>query len=257
MQLLTDNAWQKVLDLSHRYSVSTDAVTTLLQAVANGNGTMAQFYHNELGGGGQWMMGGMTMVGDMFNHSLKARVDGLCMELSNLLQQNPFVPRPPSSGDRGGTGSNWWPAEFGSPSSSGGQNNIRYAYFSYPHRLVVEINGQVTIYDTLGHQIGGVSQQQGGDTSLTFSSQFGTVRVTDLPIISSNGVPQNPPPQNNFIPTHSNHASPHAAFPNSAQNTPQENDIFSKIERLAELQRKGIISNEEFSAKKSELLSRL
>jgi hypothetical protein len=40
---------------------------TLLQALVNSNGTMAQFSHWELGGGGQWMRGGMTMVGDMFN----------------------------------------------------------------------------------------------------------------------------------------------------------------------------------------------
>jgi hypothetical protein len=37
----------------------------------------------------------------------------------------------------------------------------------------------------------------------------------------------------------------------------QEVDIFAKIERLAELQQKGILSPEEFVAKKAELLSRL
>ena len=61
---------------SIRYSVSTDAVVTLLQSLVDGDGTMAQFNHRELGGGGQWMPGGMTMVGDMFNHGLKAKVEG-------------------------------------------------------------------------------------------------------------------------------------------------------------------------------------
>jgi hypothetical protein len=42
------------------------------------------------------MLGGMTMVGDMFNYSLKAKVDGLCSELSQLLSQQPFVPVPVS-----------------------------------------------------------------------------------------------------------------------------------------------------------------
>ena len=37
----------------------------------------------------------------------------------------------------------------------------------------------------------------------------------------------------------------------------QEVDIFAKIERLAELQQRGIVSPEEFAAKKAELLSRL
>ena len=39
--------------------------------------------------------------------------------------------------------------------------------------------------------------------------------------------------------------------------TAQEADIFAKIERLADLQQKGILSAEEFAAKKAELLSRL
>ncbi|MEI7894964.1 MAG: transglutaminase family protein, partial [Myxococcales bacterium] len=53
MQKLTSDGQQRISDLAQRYGVSTDAVTTLLQAVVNGNGTMAQFYHQELGGGGQ------------------------------------------------------------------------------------------------------------------------------------------------------------------------------------------------------------
>jgi Short C-terminal domain len=39
--------------------------------------------------------------------------------------------------------------------------------------------------------------------------------------------------------------------------TAQETDIFAKIERLADLHQKGILSPEEFAAKKAELLSRL
>ena len=65
---------------------------TLLQALLNSKGTMAQFDHRELGGAGQWMPGGMTMVGDMFNHGLKAKVDGLCSDLSQILAGQPFVP---------------------------------------------------------------------------------------------------------------------------------------------------------------------
>jgi hypothetical protein len=40
------------------------------------------------------MRGGMVMVGDMFNHALKAKVDGLCSELSSLLAAYPFQPVP-------------------------------------------------------------------------------------------------------------------------------------------------------------------
>ena len=53
---------------------------------------MVEFDHRELGGAGQWMPGGMTMVGDMFNHGLKAKVDGLCSDLSQILAGQPFVP---------------------------------------------------------------------------------------------------------------------------------------------------------------------
>jgi hypothetical protein len=43
----------------------------------------------------------------------------------------------------------------------------------------------------------------------------------------------------------------------SRAETAQETDIFTKIERLADLQKKGILSAEEFATKKAELLSRL
>ena len=107
MQKLTDQGSQKINDLAQRYGVSTDAVMALLQALINGNGTMAQFNHHELGGSGQWSQGGMTMVGDMFNNVLKAKVDGLCTEISRLLAQQPFA-LPPwvASRSRRGDGSN-------------------------------------------------------------------------------------------------------------------------------------------------------
>ena len=92
MPRLTDQGLQKINDLAQHYGVSADAVMTLLQALLNSKGAMAQFDHRELGGAGQWMPGGMTMVGDMFNHGLKAKVDGLCSDLSQSLAGQPFVP---------------------------------------------------------------------------------------------------------------------------------------------------------------------
>ena len=56
-----------------------------------GHGTMAQFNHPELGGMGQWTQSGMTMVGTLFDHGLKARVDALCTELAALLRQQPSI----------------------------------------------------------------------------------------------------------------------------------------------------------------------
>src|SRR5262245_63250135 len=85
MRELTPEGQQQVTDLAQRYGVSIDAVMTLLRALVHGQGTMSQFEHRELGGRGQWMPGGMVMVGDMFNQALKTTVDGLCTELSRLL----------------------------------------------------------------------------------------------------------------------------------------------------------------------------
>lgn len=272
MQQLTPEGLKKINELSQKYQVSNDAVMTLLQALINGNGSMAQFNHPELGGSGQWMSGGMTMVGDMFNNALKATVDGLCIELSNLLMNQNFTLTSSSSqfqsqgGQQQGFSGNyssssgnepvslfvpstssghWWPNDLGSPTATGAQNQVRYAYFANSRRLAIDINGQVSVYDTLDHQIGGVSQQQGGGSSVIFTSQYGTVDVLNLPIISGPGTLQksSSPTTSNAQPVNTNNPSP--------------TDIFATIERLAELKEKGLISEEEFATKKSELLERL
>jgi hypothetical protein len=104
LQELTDQGRQRIDELAKRYSVSSGAVMTLLRALVNSNGDMAQFNHPELGGGGQWMRGGMTMVGDMFNYGLKSKVDGLCSELSQLLAQHAVPSELPVAVTR------WWSA---------------------------------------------------------------------------------------------------------------------------------------------------
>ena len=49
MQQLTKQGRQRIAELAQRYSVSTDAVLTLLQSLVNSSGTMAQLNHRELG----------------------------------------------------------------------------------------------------------------------------------------------------------------------------------------------------------------
>lgn len=73
---------------SIRHSVSTDAVRTILRALRSGGGTMAQFSHSDFGGMSQWSPG-MTMVGDMFNNSLKSKLDTICTELAAYVAQAP------------------------------------------------------------------------------------------------------------------------------------------------------------------------
>jgi hypothetical protein len=252
MQEFTQAALQRMDDIANRNGVSRDAVATLLRAVANGGGGMAQFSHPELGGMGQWSQGGMIMVGDMFNQGLKHRVDSLCNEVAGLLREmNPFVARPVGT-DGQGFGGNWWPAELGSPSSSGGQNDMRYAYFPGARRLAVQFGGILRLYDTGRYQILGVSQQQGTDRSLTFSSDWGTVRLGDLVQLDAHGAPLQQPPLS--PPAPASHApEPHHAAPPPANG----GNPLAMIEQLAALRQKGILTDEEFTAKKAELLSRL
>ena len=285
MKQLTPEGQQIINNIAQRYNFSPDAVFSMLQSVINGNGSMAQFNHPEFGCSGQWMRGGMIMLGDMFNNGLKNSVGGLCQELSNLIANQPGLiqtgsfqsqnqgtqqqsnfggnqQQQNSSGPTGavslfvpppaGSSGNWWPAGLQFPSSTGSQNNVRYAYFATIRRLAIEVNGHVTLYDTLDHQIGGFSQQQSIGGSITFTSQYGLVDVKTLPIISTDNVPVQTPVQNqpapNFIQNNP---------VNNAQDANQEADIFGALEKLAHLKDKGILSDAEYSAKKAELLARL
>jgi hypothetical protein len=299
MPQLTPAGQTAIQDVAQRHGFSFDAVQSMLQSVINGNGSMAQFSHPEFGGSGQWMQGGMTMIGDMFNNYLKGRVDNLCAELARLVGSQPDLIRSGSfqsqtqngntavnswgaSASSGGTANpnslfvsapaqpDWWGPELKFPNSSGGQNGMRYAWFSQARRLAIESNGNVTIYDTLDHQIGGVSQQSGSQTP-AFSSQYGYVDLSCLPVVSVNGVapiaPTSPAPA--FTPASNssaynnggyNNAAPayHSAPSNSASSgSGGESDIFASLEKLAALQSRGILTEQEYAAKKAELLSRL
>lgn len=246
MQELTQAAQQRIADIAARHGVSRDAVLTLLRAVSQGGGGMAQFSHPELGGMGQWSRGGMTMVGDMFNGGLRSRVDDLCNALANLLREmNPFAPPAPvrGGGSGDGSGGGWWPEGLGSPAASGAQDDMRYAYFPAARRLAVQQDGQTRLYDTAQHSIFGVSQQQGGGRSLRFASDHGTVRVEELRQVDG------PPPPSAWPPG----PAPFQAPPPAGDGA----EVLAVIEKLADLRARGILTYEEFSTKKAELLRRL
>ncbi len=276
MKQLTPEGQQIINQLAQRYNFSSDAVFSLLLSVINGNGSMAQFSHPEFGGSGQWMRGGMIMLGDMFNNGLKNSVGNLCQELANLIanepnliqtgsfqsqrqgnqeqanyansQQNPPASANPVSLFVPGDSQNWWSSiglQF--PNSTGAQNNIRYAYFASIRRLAIQLNGDITLYDTLNHQIGGFSQQQSGDASLTFTSQYGLVNIKSLPVISINNVAVQTPNSQISLPV----------VADSLPSFSQETDIFGAIEKLAILKEKAILTENEFNSKKAELLARL
>ena len=279
-QQLSADGRRVVDELSQRHGVSPEAVTTLLHALVNSNGSMAQFSHPDLGGMGQWSRGGMVMVGDMFNDALKQRVNALCTDLSQEIGRHQLLQEPAhrsaqasgsSSSSNIGSGSSgaWWPDNLGRPSSTGAQNNMRYACFPDTRRLAIDVGGHVTVYDTADHQITGFGQQQSGDASLSLTSQRGVVRVADLAIVSPVQVAASASPKGQtFRPTpvdeagnavkrepanHDLSAAASAGLPSH----PSHEQIIAAIERLAELKDKGILSEQEFAAKKAELLSRL
>ncbi|MCO8124461.1 SHOCT domain-containing protein [Stieleria sp. TO1_6] len=295
MPSLSSSGEQLVQSLASRYGLSTDAVTHMLVAVSNGNGSMAQFNHPEFCGAGQWMRGGMTMVSDLFNNNLKCLVNNLCSDISSELanhQTSPFSGSFQSQSQNGNTAqsqasgqmgsanslfvpdpsSNWWPSELGSPSSLGSQNSLRYAYFANSHRLAVTTGGTPWVYDTLDHQINGFSQQQGGGQSITFTSQYGTVDLSTLPVVSRDGTapldpPAQPAPQTNQPAVNqpavnqpespSGNDSQPSNIPSAASVSEGGEDIIATLERLGSLKDKGYITEEEFASKKSELLGRL
>lgn len=208
---------------------------------------MAQFNIPELGGSGQWMKGGMTMVGEMFNHNVKAKVEQLGNQLSLLIaSEELFLNNLKESPSNFRMAENWWPTDLGTPSSSGSQNNLRYAFFPATNRLAVDEQGVLTVYDTLDHHISGVSQQQGNGTTVTFTSQHGRIDLNRLPVVSVNGR------KTEYV-----HGP---AEPLQTEAPARERDsasIFNAIEKLANLKEKGILTQKEFDEKKSELLSRL
>ncbi|WP_165218857.1 SHOCT domain-containing protein [Affinirhizobium pseudoryzae] len=278
MQGLSDDTRRVLGDIARQYGVSEDAALAMLLAVQRGQGTMAQFNIGELGGSGQWMLGGMTMVGDMFNYGLKNTVDGLCNALSQALSSGRI--HLPSVG---GAASAWWPQWLGSPSSTGAQNDSAYAVFPSHRRLAIKDGGGVHLYDTGDHFISGVGQQQGSNTGLTFSSQYGSFSVSSLRHVDD-GAPSPTPvaeveaggfrsdgslaasPQPEMadtvsieptaIPAIQPPASP-TAPPATAAPMADSTAILALIEKLAALREAGILTDAEFTAKKTELLSRL
>ena len=77
----------------------------------------------------------------------------------------------------------WWPEELGEqPSSAGGQNEMRYAFFGDRHRLAVDTGaGTVQVYDTGDQRISSVQQDQSSSgRKVTFTSQQGEVDLATL-----------------------------------------------------------------------------
>jgi hypothetical protein len=177
-----------IAQLAKRHSVSPAAVQVVLAALRKGGGRMAQFSHADFGGMSQWSPG-MSMVGDMFNTQLKAKLDALCSDIAAHLDSSGTAGSTRSASEevsyRSTAGSSdWWPSELGRPGAVGAQNDLRYAVFPETRRLVIDDHGAISVYDTGEHRIFGVAQAQSSERTISFTSQDGLVKVADLPKIA-------------------------------------------------------------------------
>jgi hypothetical protein len=171
--------------VASRHSISADAVRTILGALRAGGGTMAQFSHADFGGMSQWSPG-MTMVGDMFNHSLKSKLDAICTDLAAYAAERSSTDGREANEVSYRSSSKpasdfWWPNHLGTPSAVGAQNDLQYAVFPGAQRLAIKDGDHLEIYDTAKHRIFGVAQAQSTDRILSFRSQDGLVRLSALP----------------------------------------------------------------------------
>ncbi|MES1931724.1 hypothetical protein T35B1_03886 [Salinisphaera shabanensis T35B1] len=265
MASTTSTSEPRLEALAQRYGFSVEAAHVLNKAVMQGHGNMASFNHPELGGAGQWMRGGLLMIEDAFNHELKARVDALCHALGECVDKPGASPTAFASQRQSQTQSSadgddnvfeyagspssgaWWPERLGQPNATGQQNDLHYAYFAAPQRLAIRMGDRISIHDTGDHRITGVSQQQGNSLlSLSFTSQHGPVALASLPVVQRFG-------SGNAAPEHVSRAPQASTQAGTADNA----HIFDAIERLGDLKSKGLLSEDEFAAKKQELLARL
>lgn len=232
---LTTETRERLAGIAQAHGFAPQTAEGMLEALRRGGGAQAQFDLPEAGGMGQWSSGGMLMIGQMFDSGLKARVQALIADLLPLAQSLPQ--------DRGHGGDGDWPAELGRPGASGAQGDMRYAVFPDTRRLAIRRGGRLSVHDTGDHRIGGVSQQQGGGGGLTFSSQHGPVALDSLAPVPMPGDTQPDPAP----------SAPQA--PERAHD--KDGSIPAMIEELHGLFTRGVLTREEFEAKKADLLARM
>jgi hypothetical protein len=176
-------------EIAARYLIPEEKVREIYGQLQANGGTQCQFECVQLGGPVQWMPG-MVMTSRLHDHDLRARVDGLCSELCAIVRgmdtaapaafrRDADAPPAASRVDLP-AGESWWPATLGSPTASGDQNGVRYAYFPDKHRLLLQEGARIDAYDTQDYRLTGVAQQQGHTRSITFNSDHGPVPLSQF-----------------------------------------------------------------------------
>lgn len=119
------------------------------------------------------------------------------------------------------------------------QGEAAYAWFPQARRLAVRHRGRVTVYDTGAHAITGLSQAGDAERPVRLRAGGREIDLADL-------VPAEAAARDRTTPR---------VADAGAEHHPQ--DPLATIERLAGLRASGVLTQEEFAAKKTELLARL
>ncbi len=237
MSCLKPHTEQIAAELAQRHRFSMEAVQHMIRAVDAGWGGMAAFDHPEFSGSGQWMQGGMILLSGPFNYSLRARIDTLCSEIAAIHKADG-----PLTDDSPQAGAPAWPEYLGTPNVSGSQDDLHYAWFADQRRLALRRRGQLQVFDTGEHRISGVAQQQShGHGNIQFTSQYGPIALASLTPVDD---------------TATKTGEGIIGSPSSPKRRASD-DILAAIEHLGELRERGLLTEDEFNAKKTELLSRL
>ncbi|MCU0392081.1 MAG: hypothetical protein MUE81_13260 [Thermoflexibacter sp.] len=165
---------KEIEKIAKKYEVSVGAIMMLVSGLQSTNGNQVQFNHPDLGGLGQWQLG-MVMIGDMFNHTLKMKINEICQELA-LLVRNEKINPPKKSVIQN------FDSIHGKPAFKGSQNNLHYAYYPEKNLFILEQYGIVEKYNTEGYQIVGLSQQQSNFTQdIQLQTDKGSITIANLP----------------------------------------------------------------------------
>jgi hypothetical protein len=152
----------------------------------------------------------------------------------------------------------WWPPELGTPSATGAQNTLRYALFPAAQRLAVDRDGRVSVHDSGDLQLSGCSQS-GDSGEVRFTTSDGaTIPLSSLPEA------QLPPPATVTRPSAPTETAEMAEItqppePESSRAAPAPSPaaVLEALAKLGEIKDMGVLTAEEFAAKKAELLRRL
>ena len=287
MRNLTPAGQQLIEEAAQRHGFSTDAVMSMLESVIRGNGSMAQSRTPNLVAPANGCFGGMTMVSDMFNNYLKGRVDGLCSELSRLIASQPDMIRSGSfqSQSQGIQRQDGGGLQHQQSAGYGGSNQQQTAAGPVGHRepvcsgrprhlwrlvarrslgspTVPVLRTTSAMPSSHGPAPGHRSEWQGDGIRHARSPDQRVLaaaiprRIPHLCEPARPGCRRHPP---GCLGRWGSAAGVAARAGGARQHSSpsREADVFATIEKLAQLHAKGILSEEEFSAKKAELLSRL